>query len=197
MSYGDLESDAGAVAESKDVCLADLQVPQEGHDIVRGRLECDGRIAIGGTAVPLLLHGDDPTASSEDRQYSTERDLQSGPAAVKQDERNAVCATMDFVIHVDAVNRGMAARLQSRLKGRHAFSTSYGATRRAAGACQQHCQHDHKATLTQITFHLRRPMLPVSCCRKWETNRVYSLRSGKVFFRADHYWSSIWWASRS
>ena len=117
MSYGDLESNAGAVAEPKDVCLVDLQVPKEGRDVVRGGLERDGRIAISGATVPLLLHRDDPAAAGKDREHSTERDLNRGPAAMKQDERNAISTTMRFVVHVDAVDRGMAALDRLRLKG--------------------------------------------------------------------------------
>ena len=115
MSYGDLQGDARAVAEPKDVRLVDLQVPKEGRDIVRGGLESDGRIAIGRAAMPLLLHRDDPAAAGKDREHFAERDLDGGSTAVKQDERNAVSATMHFVVHVDAVDRGMAALERFRL----------------------------------------------------------------------------------
>src|SRR5687768_13253935 len=98
MSYGDLEGDAGPIAEPEEVRLVDLEVPQEGRDVVRGGLECDGLIAIGCAAVPLFLHGDDPAASGEDREHSAERHLDGGPTAVKQDKRNAVSATMHFVV---------------------------------------------------------------------------------------------------
>ena len=101
----------------KDVCLVDLQIPKEGRNVARGRLERDGRIAIARTAVPLLLHRDDPAAAGEDREHSAECDLNGGPAAVQQDERNAVSATMHFVVHVDAIDRGMAALEGLRLKG--------------------------------------------------------------------------------
>jgi hypothetical protein len=117
MSYGDLESNTGAVAEPKNVGLVDLQMPKEGRHVVRGRLERGGRIAIGRTAVPLLLRRDDPAAAGEDREHSAERDLNGGPAAMEQDERNAISATMHFVVHVDAIDRGMAALERLRLKG--------------------------------------------------------------------------------
>src|SRR5687767_320133 len=99
MPYGDLEADAGPVAEPKDVRLVDLEVPQEGRDVIRGRLECDGLIAIGCAAVPLFLHRDDPAASREDREHFAECHLDGGPAAVKQDEWNAVSAAMHLVVH--------------------------------------------------------------------------------------------------
>jgi hypothetical protein len=107
MPYGNLEGDAGAVAEPEDVCFVDLQVSKESSDIVRRGLERNGRIAIASTAVPLFLHGDGPAAGSENREHSAERDIDGRPAAVKQDERNAVFATMQFVVHVDAVDRSI------------------------------------------------------------------------------------------
>ena len=116
MPYGDLQGDARAVAEPEDVRLVDLQVSKEGRDIVRGGLERDGRIAIGRAAMRLLLHRDDPAAAGEDREHSAERDLNGGSAAVKQDERNAVFATVHFVVHADAVDRGMAALERLRFK---------------------------------------------------------------------------------
>ena len=109
MSYGDLQGDARAVAEPENVRLVDLQVPKEGRDIVRGGLERDGRIAIGRAAMRLLLERDDPAAAGKDREHFAEGDLNGGSAAVKQDERDALFTTIHFVVHVNAVNRGMAA----------------------------------------------------------------------------------------
>src|SRR5688572_10818520 len=103
MSNGDLKGDAGPIAEPEDVRLVDFEVPQKSRDVIRGGLECDGLIAIGCTAVPLLLYGDDPAAAGEEWEHFAERHLDGGPAAVKQDKRNAVSAAMHFVVHVDAV----------------------------------------------------------------------------------------------
>ena len=64
----------------------------------------DGLIAVGRTAVPLLLYRDDPAAAREDWEDLAERHLYGGPAAVQQDKRNAVPATMHFVVHLDAVD---------------------------------------------------------------------------------------------
>src|SRR5215203_993939 len=116
MPYGDLEGDAGSIAEPKEVRLLDLEVAKEGRDVVRGSLECDGLIAVGRPAVPLLLHCDDPAAAGEDREHFAERHLDGGPAAMKQDKRNAVSAAMHFVIHLDAVDRRMAALERLRWK---------------------------------------------------------------------------------
>jgi len=57
----------------------------------------------------LLLQRDDPAAAGKDREHFAERDLNGGSTAVKQDERNAVFTTMHFVVHINAVDRGMAA----------------------------------------------------------------------------------------
>ena len=111
MSYRDLQGDARAVAEPKEICRVNLQVPQESRDIVRGGLEGDRRIAISRAPMPLLLQRDDPAAAGQDREHFAERDLDGGPAAVKQDERNALLTTVHFVVHVDAVDRGMAGLL--------------------------------------------------------------------------------------
>ena len=89
-----------------------VKLPKEGRDVIRGSLECDGLIAVGRPAVPLLLHRDHPAAAGENREHLAERHLDGGPAAVKQDERNAVSAVsaaMHFVVHLDAVDRRMAA----------------------------------------------------------------------------------------
>jgi hypothetical protein len=75
VSDADLEGDAGAVAKSKDVRRVDLEVSKEGRDVVGGGFERDRRIAIGGAAVSLLLYRDDSAVDGEDRQHSTERDL--------------------------------------------------------------------------------------------------------------------------
>src|SRR5688572_21305719 len=101
MPYGDLESDAGPIAEPKEVRLLDLEVPKEGRDVIRGGLEGNGLVAVGCAAVPLLFHCDDPAAAGEDREHLAERHVDGGPAAVKQDKRNAVSAAMHFVVHVD------------------------------------------------------------------------------------------------
>ena len=90
MSYRDLQGDARAVAEPKEIRRVNLQVPKEGRDIVRGGLEGDGRIAISRAPVPLLLERDDPAAAGEDREHSAERDLDGGSTAMQQDEGNAV-----------------------------------------------------------------------------------------------------------
>jgi hypothetical protein len=109
LSYGDLQCDARAVAETKDVRLVDFQVPRKGRDIVRGGLERNGGIAIGGAAVRLLVQCDDSASAGKERKHSAERDLNGGPTPVKRDERNALLATMHFVVHVNAVDRSMAA----------------------------------------------------------------------------------------
>src|SRR5262245_36638057 len=109
MSDGDLESDAGAITESKDVRIVDLQVAEEGCDVVRGGFERARRISIGRPALSLLFHRDDPAVPGETRENSAERDLNGGPAAVKQNERNPVCVPMHFVIHIDPVDRGLTA----------------------------------------------------------------------------------------
>jgi hypothetical protein len=44
VSYGDLQRDARAVAEPKDVRLVELQVPKEGRDIVRGGVRVELRV---------------------------------------------------------------------------------------------------------------------------------------------------------
>jgi hypothetical protein len=123
MSYGDLETHAGAVAESKDVSLVDLQVPKEDRNVVSGGFECDRRIAIRRPAVSLLLHRDDPAGVGKDREHSLERHLDGRPTTVKQNERNPVSAPVHFVVHVDAVDRGMAALQRLRLKAQHVVSS--------------------------------------------------------------------------
>src|SRR5262245_19041961 len=109
MSYGDLKSDARAVAEPKHVRLFNLQLSKERGNVVRGRLKGDGPLAIACTAVPLLLDSNDPAGCGKVREHAAERDLNGRPASVKQDEWNAVSATVHFVIHFYAVNRRMTA----------------------------------------------------------------------------------------
>src|SRR4030095_1781362 len=109
MSYRDLQGDARAVAEPKEIRRVNLQVPKEGRDIVRGGLEGDGRIAISRTPMPLLLERDNPAAAGQDREHFAERDFDGGSTAMQQDEGNAVSATVPFVVHVDAVDRTMPA----------------------------------------------------------------------------------------
>jgi hypothetical protein len=100
-----------------DVRLVDLQVAEEGCDVVRGGFECDRRIAIGRPAVSLFFHRDDPTVAGEEWENSAESDLNCGPAAVKQNERNPFFALMRFVIHFDPVDRGMTALQRLQLRG--------------------------------------------------------------------------------
>src|SRR4030095_8775702 len=98
MPYRDLKRDARAIAEPEDVCLVDLQVPKESRDVVGRRFERNGRIAVGGAPVALLLNGDDPPAAGEDWEHSAEGDLNGRSAAVKQDKRHTAPATMQLVV---------------------------------------------------------------------------------------------------
>jgi hypothetical protein len=71
----------------------------------------------------LLLERDNLTVAGQDREHFAERDLNGGPTAVKQDKRNAVFATVHFVVHVDAVDRGVAAFKRFRFESRHVISS--------------------------------------------------------------------------
>lgn len=109
MPYGDLQSDAGAVAESEDIRFLDPQVPKEGGHIVRRAFKGERLIAIGRATVPLLLERDNPTSACKYREHSAECDLNRRPTTVKQNEGNTVSAAMHFVVDANTVYWGVAA----------------------------------------------------------------------------------------
>src|SRR5688572_14996134 len=112
MAYRDLQTDAGAVAEPEDVHLLEPELSHECRNVVGRRLERVRLIPIRRAAVPLLLDGNHPPVAGEERQHPAERDVNSRPPAVQEHERYAAGPAMDLVIHADAEDRLVSARLQ-------------------------------------------------------------------------------------
>jgi hypothetical protein len=59
--------------------------------------------------VALFFNGDDGAVCGEDREQPAEGHVDGRSAAVEQDERHAVGAAVDLVVHLDAVDRGVSA----------------------------------------------------------------------------------------
>ena len=107
MPNGELQGDAAAHAVAEEVCVLDLELPEEFGGVVRHLLVLKRAVDVGRVSVSLLLDGNDLAGLGKAREDLAKIDLDRGHAAVKQDQRPA--GPMDLVVQVQAIYRCVAA----------------------------------------------------------------------------------------
>src|SRR4051812_7427145 len=88
MSNRELERVARSVAETKDIRLLDMQVPEKSVHIVRRALVRDRSFAVACAAVALLLQGDHLPSPGQEGKNPAPCDINRRAASMKQNERN-------------------------------------------------------------------------------------------------------------
>src|SRR5256712_13869822 len=111
MPERDLQRDVAAVAVAEEVCLCDVEVPEQRDRVFGGLLEGEGAVHVRGVAVSLLLERDHLSRLGGERDELAERGLDGGSAAVEQDERNAVLRriAVDLVVDLEPVHGRVTA----------------------------------------------------------------------------------------